>query len=123
VIADLPYWVGRTLYEVELAGEIVAGHAKVVASRGRLVQRIDAWDESLRTEYTRMCADRAHEIARDAAGSLEAWDEHVERAVPEVPALLGFIAARIAEERDGPDAFRAERARQSAWLVERLGLA
>jgi hypothetical protein len=43
--------------------------------------------------------------------------------VPEGPALLGFVAARIAEEIAGsPDAYHAERARQSAWLAERLGL-
>jgi hypothetical protein len=36
--------------------------------------------------------------------------------------LLGFLAARIAEERSGPDAFRAERASQARWLAERLGL-
>jgi hypothetical protein len=42
--------------------------------------------------------------------------------VREGPALLGFVAARIAEEISGRDAYHAERARQTAWLVERLGL-
>jgi hypothetical protein len=36
---------------------------------------------------------------------------------------MGFIAARIAEEIAGLDAYLDERARQSDWLVERLGLA
>jgi hypothetical protein len=36
--------------------------------------------------------------------------------------LLGFIAARIAEETGGVDAYRAERRRQSDWLRERLSL-
>ena len=43
-------------------------------------------------------------------------------AVPEGPALVGFVAARIAEEIHGPGAYHAERARQTAWLVDRLGL-
>jgi hypothetical protein len=30
------------------------------------------------------------------------------------------MAARIAEERDGPAAYAAERAHQAAWLAERL---
>jgi hypothetical protein len=34
----------------------------VIASRARLMRRIDAWDE-LRDTYTRMCADRGHELA------------------------------------------------------------
>ena len=46
----------------------------------------------------------------------------VEPSIPEGPALLGFIAARIAERRDGVAAYHAERARQVAWLAERLGL-
>jgi hypothetical protein len=116
--ADLPFWVGRALYEVELAGDIVAEPTKVVASRARLLRRLEAWDGALRDAYTRMCADRAHELAR----GLDAWDALIEPSVPEGPALLGFMAARIAEERDGPDAYAAERARQGAWLAERLGL-
>jgi hypothetical protein len=69
-----------------------------------------------------MCADRAHELALGAAPPLADWDAVVEPSVREGPALLGFVAARIAEEISGRDAYQAERARQTAWLVERLGL-
>jgi hypothetical protein len=120
--SDLPLWVGRTLYEIELAGEIVEGRSKLVAARGRLLRRIEAWDDQLRDAYTRMCADRAHELALGVAPALESWDALVEPAVPEGPGLLGFVAARIAEEISGSEAYHAERARQSAWLVGRLGL-
>jgi hypothetical protein len=121
-LADLPLWLGRDLYEVELAGEIVAERTKVVASRARLVRRIDAWNDAARAAYTRDCADRAHTLVRAAGPALAAWAEVIEPSVPEGPALLGFVAARIAEERDGVDAYHAERARQQAWLAERLGL-
>lgn len=120
---DLPLWLGEVLYEIELAGEIVAQPSKLVAARGRLLRRIDAWDERLRAAYTRMCADRAHEIALGVSPPLEKWDAVVERSVPEGPALLGFVAARIGQERWGRRAYRAERDRQAAWLAERLGLA
>ena len=118
--ADLPQWLGRTLYEIELDGDVEEEATKVVAPRGRLLRRIDAWDESTRDEYTRMCADRAHELARSEG--LSEWDVVVEPSVPEGPALLGFIAARIAEEISGADAYHAERRRQAKWLVDRLGL-
>jgi hypothetical protein len=121
-IDDLPLWLGRELYEVELDGEIVAGPAKVVASRARLLRRIDAWDDRLRDAYTRMCADRAHELALATSPALPDWDAVVEPSVPEGPALLGFVAARIAEERGGRAAYHGERRRQAAWLVERLAL-
>ena len=45
----------------------------------------------------------------------------MEPSVPEGPALLGFVAARIAEEISGIEAYHAERARQTDWLVDRLG--
>jgi hypothetical protein len=122
-VSDLPLWVGRTLYEIELEGEVVEHRSKLVASRGRLLRRIEAWDDELRDAYTRMCANRAHDLAHGVSPPLEAWDAVVEPSVREGPALLGFVAARIAEEISGPDAYHAERARQSKWLVERLGLA
>ena len=106
---DLPYWAGQVLYEVEL-----------VAARGRLLRPIAAWDDELRATYTRFCADRAHEIASGAG--IEPWAGVVEPSIPEGPALLGFVAARIAEVAGGVDAYHAERARQAAWLSSRLGL-
>jgi len=120
--AGMPYWIGRSLYEIELAGDIVEEGTKLVASRARLLRPVAAWNDSLRDEYTRMCADRAHEHALGASPQLPEWDAVIEPSLPEGPALLGFVAARIAEERHGAEGYRDERARQTAWLVERLGL-
>ena len=119
-ISDLPLWLGRTLYAIELDGHVLEEPSKLVASRGRLLRRIDEWDDHLRDVYTRMCADRARELARTA--DLADWGAVIEPSVPEGPALLGFVAARIAEAISGPDAYRAERGRQADWLAERLGL-
>ena len=121
-VSDLPFWAGRTLYEIELEGEIVERPTKLVASRARLLRRVEAWDDERRDAYTRMCADRAHELALSASLPLAAWDAVVEPAVPEGPGLLGFVAARIAEEISGPQAYHAERAGQARWLAARLGL-
>jgi hypothetical protein len=38
-LADLPLWAGRTLYEIELDGEVLEESMKVVATRGRLLRR------------------------------------------------------------------------------------
>jgi hypothetical protein len=121
-LAELPMWVAPLLYEIELDGDIVEHRWKVVASRGRLVRRIDDWSDQLCAAYTRMCASRAHELALGAAPPLHSWDAVIEPAVPEGPALLGFVAARINEERRGVQGYHVERARQAAWLVEHLGL-
>jgi hypothetical protein len=94
----------------------------VVGTRGRLVRRVAAWDEQ-RVAYTRMCADRAHELVAAAPPELAHWDSVIEPSIPEGPALLAFIAARIAEEIAGSaGAYHAERERQAGWLAERLGL-
>jgi len=118
----LPLWAGRVLYEIELEGDVVDDRTKVIAARARLTRRIDDWHDSVRDRYTRMCAERAHELARGASPPLEQWEAAIEPSMPEGPALLGFMAARIAEEIDGPAAYAAERERQTSWLVEALGL-
>jgi hypothetical protein len=110
------------MYEIELDGEVVEERAKAVGSRGRLLRRITPWEEGARDAYTRMCADRAHELVASASPPLTEWDAVVEPSIPQGPAMLGFVAARIAEEVSGIDGYHSERARQTRWLVDRLGL-
>jgi hypothetical protein len=114
--ADLPIWVGEELYEIELDGDIIHERTKVVAARARLLRRVDAWAHGVRDAYTRMCAERAHALADE----LPAWDATIDPLARYGPALLGYMAARIAEERGGPAGYAAERAHQAAWLAERL---
>lgn len=118
-VEHVPLWAGRILYAIELDGEVVEEPSKLVAARGRLLHRVPAWEEGVRDAFTRASADRAHELTR--SGSLDAWEAVIEPSVPEGPALLSFVAARIAEELGGVEAYRAERAAQTAWLLERLG--
>ncbi|MET0685278.1 MAG: hypothetical protein ABW060_08175 [Solirubrobacteraceae bacterium] len=119
---DLPLWLGRELYEVELGGDVVAERTKVVAPRGRLLRRVDAWDGAARDAYVHECGERAHALVREAGPGFEEWGAVIEPSKAEGPALLGFIAARIAEARHGVEAYHAERARQVAWLRDRLGV-
>jgi hypothetical protein len=121
-VDDLPLWLGKELFAIELDGEIVAERTKLIASRGRLVRRIDAWDDALGSAFMDDCAERAHALVRAAAPALDHWEADIAPQPGEGPAMLGFVAARIAEERGGPGGYRAERARQVAWLAGRLGL-
>ena len=61
---DLPHWVGMALYEIELDGAIVESPTKVIATRGRLLRRIDAW--------TTRCATSTRDAARTAGTSWRA---------------------------------------------------
>ena len=59
---------GRELYEIELGRPRSSRSARRSSpSRGRLVRRIDAWDDDTRAAYARDCADRAHELRRGHA--------------------------------------------------------
>ena len=119
---DLSYWLAPLLYEIELAGDVAEAGMKVIAPHGRLVRRIDAWNDETREEYSQMCIARAGELSASAPELVGPWAPPP-AASAGGPALMGFIAARMAEAISGVEAYVDERARQSAWLAERLDLA
>ena len=121
-VADLPFWLSRELWEVELDGDVVSFERKVVAPRGRLTRRIDAWNRSLADEFA--AALLVH--TRWRFGSVPVLSGFVGdiaqfRATNRVP-LAGFAAARAAELAGGPRAYEEERLRQAHWLADRLAL-
>lgn len=65
---QLPHWLGIELWEIELAGEIRHEEAALLASRARLVARIEPWEEPMRQTFARWCLRRAREIAELPAG-------------------------------------------------------
>ena len=121
-VSDLPFWLAPELWEIELDPQgLVEERTKVVAARGRLLRRVYGWDERARDDYVDMCVARAQERIA-AVPELERWGDVIEPSRAEGPALLGFVAARIAEAAAGRDAWLAERRHQSRWLAERLAL-
>jgi hypothetical protein len=119
---DLPFWLGRHLWQIELAGEIVEQERKVVAQRGRLVERLSAWTPELLDEFMddllRRTRRRFGAVA--VAGGYVA-DIQRFRAQRRV-GLAALAAARAGERHAGPRAYDEERARQARWLCEHLGL-
>jgi hypothetical protein len=121
-VQDLPFWLGKELWEIELDGDVVVQQRKVVAPRGRLVRRVDAWGREVLAEFGADVLDRARirfgAVAR-LAGYVGDIQHHL--STGRVP-LAAFAAARAAEVAGGPAEYERERARQAAWLTERLGL-
>jgi hypothetical protein len=68
---DLPEWMDAELWRVELDGDVRVDCGKLVADRGRLVERIAAWDATLMAAFAEACTLRA----RDAALLVLAPDE------------------------------------------------
>ena len=118
--SDLPYWLAEALYEIELDGPLDEQAVKVVAPRGRLIRRVESWDETTREAYSQMCFARAGELSATNA-EVASWAPPPTIGLWEA-ARLGFIVARIAEQVGGIAAHLEERRRQSEWLVERLEL-
>jgi hypothetical protein len=119
--ADLPYWLAPVLCEIELDGPVEQHAIKIVAPRGRLIRRVDGWNDETREAFSQVCIARARELAAGAPGRVSGWAPVPELAVAG-PALMAFMAARIAEQLGGVEAYENERRRQSSWLVDTLGL-
>jgi hypothetical protein len=118
----LPFWLGAELWEIELDGEMVEQERKVVAARGRLVRRIPNWNADLLRAFTASCrAETKLRVGSIAGLSGYVGDIDRFRAVDR-HGLAAFAAARAAELAGGPRGYDRERARQAAWLADRLGL-
>ena len=64
--ADLPYWVDVELWRIELSDPARPIHHEVQAERGRLLERIEAWDFTSRRDFTLDCALRTGQFAAEA---------------------------------------------------------
>jgi hypothetical protein len=64
-IRDLPYWLHDELWRIELDGDVVESDLKVVAPRGRLIERVAAWDKGMARKFGMACLVRAAVHAAD----------------------------------------------------------
>jgi hypothetical protein len=60
-VPDLPWWLTDELWEIELAGDVLADEHKIVAPAGRLRARIETWTPAWASEYGAACAWRARD--------------------------------------------------------------
>lgn len=121
-LRDLPFWLSAELWKIELDGDVVEHERKVVAPRGRLVRRLDAWNRELVESFGWDCHART-KVRFGSIPDLSGFVVDIERflSTGRVP-LAAFAAARAAERTGGPRAYERERLRQAAWLADRLGL-
>ncbi len=119
---DLPYWLGRELWEIELDGEIVEQERKIVASRGRLVRRVDGWTTALLDEFADDLLRRTKlrvghvAIVGGYVGDIARFRSQRRFG------LAAFAAARAAELNGGAAEYDRERRHQAEWLAARLAL-
>ena len=58
-VGDLPEWLDSELWRVELDGDVAVDCGKLVAARGRLLARVDAWGPGAAADFAEACAARA----------------------------------------------------------------
>ena len=165
-VEDMPEWMDSELWRIELEGDVSVDCGKLVADRGRLVERLETWDAAFMAAFAEACALRARDAALTvlapgsaahdtlaacedaqqlaaACAQLTGLDPAGERAAgyagdaarhvlgalvepataPIHAAVNGFIASHAAAfAQDDLGAVERERAWQSAWLAEQLGL-
>ncbi len=139
-VQDLAYWLGETLWRVELAGQVAEGSSKIVAERGRLIEQVDGWPRASQA-FIRDCAARLRRLLKQAK---EQKDDRavsfIECYLSEIkgdndPASVSYTTAhaaglvgwtldegRAAKARSEHSPLDSERRRQSRWLADRLGL-
>jgi len=58
---DLAFWQDVELWRAELADPVVEGHRQVIGARGRLLERVPAWNDDLARSFGEACAWRARD--------------------------------------------------------------
>ena len=121
---QLPVWIAAELWTVELEGRISTPAAQLYGERGRLVERVTAWDAAAAEEWVGDCRRRTLTLAARRPGDLRLGPLAADArgATAATANLAGWLAARTARVLEGDDGYRRERERQAAWLRERLGL-
>jgi hypothetical protein len=62
-VDNLIDWLAPELWIIELDGEVVVEGTKLIAPRGRLVRRVEAWTREKESAFGRACALRARDRA------------------------------------------------------------
>jgi hypothetical protein len=123
----LPRWLNDELFVVEL-DEVEEQHeGLLLARRGRLLERIEAWNDETSRELAHSCAAVITELA-----AAHPEDDLLQRRAQMIPAIaegpdpsataLAMYTTAHAADEVVPGSYWAERRRQAEWLRERLQL-
>jgi hypothetical protein len=132
-VENLPYWLDHQLFQIELEGTLLETESALVAERGRLIRRVDAWNDSAFAALCSFCLQRTAEMfarvterapaelarARFFVDEVQMFVQMGARATAVYVAAVG---AHVASALEPEAAYRAERAKQAEFLAAHLGL-
>ena len=110
---DATGWMDDQLWLVELDGELREGPDTIVARRGRLLRRLEAWDEPAAREFAEACLRRTQYrlgLAGDELGDVQAAAlEAADAASGQARDALHYLADAIELAAGGrPDRYAAQ---------------
>jgi hypothetical protein len=123
---DLAHWIHDELWEVEAEGDQIEGLDCIVVQRARLVRRIDEWSAVGGRRFADACVEHAAAQAGPArADGTDGLLDDARFMATHGYIALGAFTAAVAVSRSGADAmadeaYRLERAWQSAWIADQL---
>ena len=95
---QLPRWIGPTLYEIEVRGEVLTAEDKSVAEQARLIKRVDTWNEKNLRLFAADCAEHVLGIYEKQYPN----DEHPRKAIQAARDFAnGLIDAAAANAASG----------------------
>ena len=139
-IEQLPQWLGPTLYEIEVRGQVIHQADKSVAEQARLVRKVETWNDKTLRLFAADCAERvlglyekqypnddrpckAIQAARDFANGLINKDAAYAAANAAYAAYAAAYAAANAVDAAANAAYAAANAAAAAereWQCKRL---
>jgi len=121
---DLAYWLHDELWELETAGDEIAGLDCRVVRRARLARRIEVWGAGGASRFGAACIGHATALAgHDPSASRATLEDAQQAARAGYIAVAAFMAAVAVAKQSGTvatDAFRRERSWQSEWIAREL---
>ena len=94
-------WIDDELWLVELTDEVEEADDMLVARRGRLLRRIQAWDEKAAREFGESCIWRARDLAADSLERAGLLRERAALQTADKPGSLQALAAAEARSVSG----------------------
>ena len=112
---DLVDWLDDELWEIELEDPVGGFDGKPLARAGRLVRRVESWNDESARAFVRHCVDHTARLAAEslaqAGQTAEAETLDAQRAALDAEATVTELARNLNADETSPALFMADVAR------------
>jgi len=113
--SQLVEWLDDELWEIELDGAVLEADGAVIAPAGRLVRRLEGWNDECARAFVGHCVDgtvalAAESLAREGRAT-DAEALLASRSQPGAELKVFELARNLEEDQSGPVRFAADMAR------------